>query len=196
MVMRRAGLLIALAVTLALFPARADAADIAVNAQVLAGTRTITTATLTPLADVLRAVSVDATLAVTVTEASVNGVTPWSVTVDLCGTDGSGAINCAAGNVLVLDGDVGTTIAGSNLTIGNRAVTPVVTLPVVNDGTTTATSGTQDLSATRTIFETTDQDPTKLYTGTYASTSTISLTPPADAAAGAYEGFLVVTLVN
>jgi hypothetical protein len=35
-----------------------------------------------------------------------------------------------------------------------------------------------------------------LYTGTYASTSTITLTPPASATAGAYQGFLVVTLVS
>lgn len=192
--MRRIALLAALvALTAVGMPGSASADDIAVAAQVLPGTRTITTATLTPISDVLRAASVDSTLAVTVTEAAVNGVTPWSVTARLCGPNGGNtAADCGADpDRIVLSTDTSKKITGANLSISGRSVTPVA-----GGGTSTATSGTEDLSAARTIFTNTGQDPLLLYTGTYASTSTITLTPPASATAGAYSGFLVVTLVS
>jgi hypothetical protein len=52
------------------------------------------------------------------------------------------------------------------------------------------------MSTTRTIFGNTGQDPALLYSGTYASTSTVTLTPPSTTTAGAYSGYLVVTLVS
>lgn len=192
--MRRIAVLVALTAVLASgSPGTAGAVDVAVAAQVLPGTRTITTATLTPFSDALRAASVDSTLAVTVTEAAVNGVTPWSVTARLCGPDGAGtAADCGAEpDRIVLSTDSSEEIAGANLTISGRSVTPVN-----GGGTSTATSGTEDLSTARTIFTNTDQDPLVLYTGTYASESTVTLTPPATATPGAYTGFLVVTLVS
>lgn len=190
--MRRIAVLIALAAFLTVgssVPAGAD--DVAVSAAVLAGTRTITTATLTPFAAALRGQAVDSALAVTVTEAAVNGVTPWSVTTRLCGRDAGGtAPDCAAvPDRIKLDASNG--ITGSNLTISARAVTPVG-----GGGTAAATSGSQDLSTTRTLFTNTGQDPLTLYTGTYASTATVTLTPPATAAVGTYTGYLVVTLVS
>lgn len=190
--MRRIALLIALTALIAVgHPGAARADDIAVAAQVLPGTRTITTATLTPFSDALRAASVTSTLAVTVTEAAVNGVTPWSVTARLCGAS-SGASNCAGDpDRIVLSTDTTKKITGSNLTISGRSVTPVS-----GGGTSTATSGTEDLSAARTIFTNTGQDPLLLYTGTYASTSTVTLTPPSSATPGAYTGYLVITLVS
>jgi hypothetical protein len=192
--MRRAAviaLLVGLVAVLA--PGRAEAVDVAVAAQVLPGTRTITTATLTPLADVLRAANVSGTLAVTVTEAAVNGVTPWSVTARLCGPDGAGtAADCLTHpDKLVIATDTSKEIAGTNLTISGRSVTPVL-----GGGTSTAVAGSQDMSTTRTIFGNTGQDPALLYSGTYASTSTVTLTPPSTTTAGAYSGYLVVTLVS
>jgi hypothetical protein len=134
---------------------------------------------------------VTSTLAVTVTEAAVNGVTPWSVTARLCGAS-SGASNCAGDpDRIVLSTDTTKKITGDNLTISGRSVTPVS-----GGGTSTATSGSEDLSAARTIFTNTGQDPLLLYTGTYASTSTVTLTPPSSATPGAYTGYLVVTLVS
>ena len=192
--MRRLPLLIALAGLLAVSaPGTAGAVDVAVAAQVLAGTRTITTATLTPFSDALRAASVNSTLAVTVTEAAVNGVTPWSVTARLCGPNGGGtAADCAADpDRIVLGTDTTKKITGANLALSGRSVTPVA-----GGGTSTAVSGSEDLSAARTLFTNTGQDPLLLYTGTYASTATVTLTPPATATPGAYTGYLVVTLVS
>lgn len=192
--MRRLGLFAALGVLLALLaPARADAVDVSIAAQVLAGSRTITTATLTPLADVLRTVSVSGTLAVTVTEAAVAGVDPWSVTARLCGPNAGGtAADCAADpDRLVLTGATSTKITGANLSVASRAV-----VQTLGGGTATAVSGTEALSTTRTLFSTTGQSAASIYTGTYASTATVSLTPPSDATPGAYTGYLVVTLVS
>ncbi len=192
--MRRIAIAVTLSALAALVsPGSARADDIAILAQVLPGTRTITVATLTPFSDALRAASVNSTLAVTVTEAAVNGVTPWSVTARLCGPDGAGTAADCAGEAdrIVLATDPDVEIGGANLTISDRAVTPAL-----GGGTSEATAGSENLSTTRTIFTNTDQDPLLLYTGTYASTSTVTLTPPATAEPGAYEGFLVVTLVS
>jgi hypothetical protein len=174
-------------------PARADAADIAVAATVLTGSRTITVATLTPLADVVRTASVQGTLAVTVAEVGVDGVTPWSVTTRLCGPNGTNtASDCATHpDRLVLSTDNTKTISGANLTVSGRGV-----VQTLGGGTATATSGSETLAAARTIFTTTGQDPLLPYTGTYVSTSTVTLTPPSNATTGAYTGFLVVTLVS
>ena len=192
--MRRIALLVALSGLLALVaPTPASADDIAVAAQVLPGTRTITVATVTPFSDALRGASVTSTLAVTVAEAAVAGVTPWSVTARLCGPNGGGtASDCTnKGDRIVLSTDASKEIGGANLAISGRSVTPVL-----GGGSSVATAGSENLSTTRTIFTNTGQDPLTLYTGTYASSSTVTLTPPAAATPGAYTGYLVVTLVS
>jgi hypothetical protein len=191
---RRAAVTIALLAILAVAtpsPARAD--DISILAQVLPGSRTITTATLTPFSDVLRAASVNSTLAVTVTEAAVSGVDPWSVTARLCGPNGtSTAADCATDpDRLVLAADHSQKITGANLAISARAVTPLGVT-----GTPAPVAGSEDLSTSRTLFSTTGELPASLYTGTYTSTATVTLTPPATATAGAYSGYLVITLVG
>ena len=192
--MRRIPLLIAITVLAALaHPGAARADEIAITAQVLPGSRTITAATITPFSSALRAASVNSTLAVTVTEAAINGVTPWSVSARLCGPNGAGtAADCAGKpDQIVLGTDNTKTIGGANLSISGRSVTPVL-----GGGTSTATSGSENLSAARTLFTNTGQDPLVLYTGTYASSATVTLTPPATATPGAYAGYLVVTLVS
>jgi hypothetical protein len=192
--MRRIGVLAALVILLASSaPAPAGADDVGIVAQVLPGSRTITTATLTPIGSVLRTASATGTLAVTVTEAAVNGIDPWSVSVRLCGPNaGMNASDCAAEpDRMVLATNTATKLTGSNLSISGRSVTPAG-----GGGTSTATAGSQDLSAARTIFGNTGQDPLLLYTGTYASESTVTLTPPAGTGPGSYTGYLVVTLVS
>lgn len=191
---RRIAALIALTGLVALgSPGTAGAGDVLVAAQVLDGTRTITTATLTPFADALRTVSVTSTLAVTVTESSVNGVTPWSVTTRLCGPNGGGtAADCTADpDRIVLSTDTTKKITGANLTVSGRSVTPTL-----GGGTSTAVTGTENLSTIRTLFTNTGQDPLLLYTGTYEGAATLTLTPPSTATPGAYTGYLVVTLVS
>lgn len=191
---RRIALSVVLATSVALLsPSAASADNVLIAATVLPGTRTITTATLTPLSDVLRTATVSGTLAVTVTEAAVSGIAAWSVTTRLCGPNSLGtAPDCTAkGDQLLLSTDTTKTIAGTNLSVSGRSV-----LQSFGGGTSTAVAGSEDLSTTRTIFSNALQDPLSLYTGTYASTSTVSLTPPATATAGAYTGYLVVTLVS
>jgi hypothetical protein len=191
---RRAAVITALVALLAVAtPTRAQAADIGILAQVLPGPRTITPATLTPFSDVLRAASVNSTLAVTVTEAAVAGVDPWSVTARLCGPNGTNtAADCTADpDRLVLASDPTQKITGANLSISDRSV-----VPVLGGGTATAVAGSEVLSTSRTLFTNTGQNPLLLYTGTYASMATVTLTPPAAATAGAYSGYLVVTLVG
>ncbi|MEA3020425.1 MAG: hypothetical protein QOI47_1949, partial [Actinomycetota bacterium] len=189
--MRRLSVTFVLAALLAcLAPGTAHADNVAITTQVLSGTRTITTATLTPLANVLRTASVTGTLAVTVTETATSGLAAWSVTTRLCGPSVATPTSpdCTAfPDKLVLATDSTKTIAGSNLDISGRGVTPVL-----GGGASTPVGGTQDLSTTRTVFDNTGQNPLTLYTGTYASTSTVSLTPPAAATPGVYSGFLVV----
>lgn len=191
---RRIAALIALSGLVALgSPGTAGAADVAVAATVLGGTRTITTATLTPFADALRTASVTSTLAVTVTEDVVSGVTPWSVTTRLCGPDGVGtAADCTADpDRIVLSTDTTKKITGANLAISGRSVTATL-----GGGTSTAVTGSEDLSIARTLFTNTGQDPLLTYTGTYAGSATLTLTPPSTATPGAYTGYLVVTLVS
>ena len=116
-----------------------------------------------------------------------------SVTAQVCGPNGGGnAADCAAeGDRIVLATDTSKKITGANLTISGRGV-----VPALGGGSSVATAGSEDLSTTRTIFTNTGQDPLLLYTGTYVSTSTVTLTPPATATPGAYTGYVVVTLVS
>ena len=182
-------------VALFLFANPASADDVPITTTILSGTRALTTASIGTLANVVRTLSTSATLTATVTELAVNGdATGWSVTVRLCGPNNTTtptAADCGTYPDEVVQSGGATTIAGSNVTISSRSVTPTA-----GGGTTTAVAGTQDLSTTRTIFNNSGQVNTTLYTGTYLSTSTISLTPPSNANTAVYNGYLVVTLVQ
>jgi hypothetical protein len=186
-------LIVAASVT-CLAPTSAHADNVAVGATVLAGTRTITTAALTPLASVLRTASTTGVLTVAVTELGATGVASWSVTAQLCGSNaGLTAPDCAADpNRLVLASDITKKIDGANVHILDRAVTPTGLV----GGTSTAVTGDEALTATRTIFGNAGQSTSAVYSGLYTSTSTVSLTPPAAAVSGVYAGYLVVTLVS
>src|SRR5437764_14488609 len=81
--LRRLGPLVVIGSVVGTTPA--SATDVSVQATLLNGSRSLTTATLGPLANVVRSQSVNATLAATVTEAAVDGDANWSVTARLCG---------------------------------------------------------------------------------------------------------------
>jgi hypothetical protein len=159
---------------------------------VVLGTRTITAAALTtPLsATVMRTVANTGVLAVTVTEVAVAGA-DWSVTARLCGPNGGvTAADCAThGDKLVVVGDVTKTIPGANVSMSGTAVTPT------GGGGTLTPAATQDLSQLRTIYTNASQSSATLYTGSYLSTSNLTITPPAATSIGTYTGYLVVTLV-
>jgi hypothetical protein len=181
-------------------PASASTSNVQVAATILSGTRTMTTAALSaPLASAGRAASVSTTLNVVVTETAVDGA-DWTVTARLCGPNNTttpSAPDCATyGDKLVKSGgDATTVIAGSNLTLSGVSVTPaVVSVPSVA-ATTTALSGSPDLSQARTLLSTTGQSGTSIYTGTYTSSATVTLNVPTTAASGTtYNGYVVLTL--
>jgi len=188
--MRRLTLAALLAVVTALIaPSGAQAVDVAVTAQVLSGSRSITTATVGPLASLGRTATATSAVAVTVTEALVNGDNAWSVTARLCGAAACGSLT----DRIVLNGDNTTQLAGSAFSLKDVAVTD--TSAALGGGTITPMADA-DLSTTRTLFSNAGQAPTSIYSGVYAATGTLSLTPPANAAPGSYSGYLVVTLVE
>src|SRR5437588_408502 len=105
------------------------------------------------------------------------------------------------GPLVVIGSVVGTTPASATdvsvqatLLNGSRSLTTATLGPLANVVRSQNVNAT--LSATRTIFSNTGQDTLTLYTGTYASTSTITLNAPANATAAVYNGYLVVTLVQ
>jgi len=117
---------------------------------------------------------VSGSMTAVVTEAAVTGVTPWSVTADLSTlTNG------------------GNTLANSNVDINTRAASRVN-----GGGTVTPTSGSEALSTTRTIFTTTGQSTSAVYTGVYTSTANLDLNLPNGTATGIYTGTMTVTLVQ
>jgi hypothetical protein len=192
-IVRRAFLLFALASMVSVAPA--SATDVPVSATILNGSRTLTSVTLGTLASVLRSATTSATLTAVVTETAVDGLNPWSVTARLCGPNNvttPTAADCAAHpDQLVLTGDATKTIPGTAVTISTRAVTPVG-----GGGVSAAPSGSQDMSTTRTVFSNTGQVPATLYSGVYTGTASLGINAPSNAAVGAYNGFLVVTLVG
>ena len=201
---RRFALVTALAALLAVaVPGRADAVDIAVTAQVIAGTRTITTATLTPasIVNIVRSTSGTSALAVTVTEVAVTGDADWHVDIKLCGATDAAAIDCGAHPNVLRKATTGETLSGSNVTVTPIAVTPTAIVPLPAAGAPAVTSAFDgglpgNLAASRTFFATSGQEPGRVYTGTYVSTATLGVTAPADATIGTYSGAVVVTLVE
>ena len=117
---------------------------------------------------------VSGSMTAVVTEAAVTGVTPWSVTADLSTL----------------------TNGGSNLTNSNVDINTRAASRVAGGGTVTPTSGSEAMSATRTLFTTTGQSATSVYTGVYTSTANLDLNIPNGTATGIYTGTMTVTLVQ
>ena len=156
-------------------PASADVATVTANVTAGGiGLRSLTSVPAIVLSATPGDAQVSGSMTAVVTEAAVTGVTPWSVTADLSTlTNG------------------GNTLANSNVDISNRAASRVA-----GGGTVTPTSGLENLSTTRTIFTTTGQSATSVYTGVYTSTADLDLNIPNGTATGIYTGTMTVTLVQ
>jgi hypothetical protein len=142
------------------------------------GSRSITSVSPVTLTSALNTATASGAMATTVTEAARGGTAAWSLT--------------AVSSLLAKTGGTSADdIAASNLSIANRAVTPVA-----GGGTSTAATGSSSLATDATLFSNSGQSVTSLYTGTYAATGTITLAVPNGQSVGAYTGTLTVTLVQ
>ena len=137
------------------------------------GSRSVTSVAPVALATTLGTSTLSGELAATVTEAARTGTNSWSLTAAI-GSLTSGA----------------NSLANSTMSISNREV-----VQVAGGGTADGIDGTQDMSAARTLFTTTGQSTSAVYTGTYAATADLSLTVPNGQAVGVYTGTLTITLI-
>ena len=138
------------------------------------GLRSLTSVPAITLLSTAGSSTVDGSMAAVVTEAAVTGDTAWSVTAALSTlTNG------------------GNTLANSNVDIKNRAV-----VQVAGGGTSAPVTGTQDMSAARTLFNNSGEVATSVYTGTHSATADLSLHVPNGTATGIYSGTMTVTLVQ
>ncbi len=161
------------------FGADGDGATSTLTATLLAGSigsRSVSLASPVVMTSALSSATVTGNFSVTVTESARSGTNPWSVTVDATS----------------LSDGLGHTIPNSALAIDNRS-NPLV---VAGGGVSTGVAGSQNLTAARTLWSTSGQNTSILYTGTYSQTSTITLTPQNGTAAGVYTGTLTITLVQ
>lgn len=185
---RRLGALtlgLGIATALAATPTSAIAATSTSSATVTAtltsgiGTRVIQTVTPAALNSVAGTSTLTGALTVTVAEAAVSGdATGWSVSAQLAGpfadtTTGTQTIPATA-----LD-DSANTVASVN-----------------GGGTTTGVAHPGSLDLARTIMSNTGQSASLIYTGTYTSTSTMTLTPPNGTSANTYRATLNITLTT
>lgn len=138
------------------------------------GTRTIASATPGALSSALGSAGESTSLTVTVTEAAVTGdAGGWYVT----------------GQASDFTDTSSDTIPASDLVDGANAVTQTL-----GGGTTSAPPSPGGLGTAVTLFSNTGQNGSMLYTGTYADSSTLTLTPPNKTATGIYTSTLTVTL--
>jgi hypothetical protein len=167
-------------------PARG--ADVGITAQILSS-RAITTALFTtPIPNVATG-NADGVLEVVVDETSVAGDAAWHVQAELCED-----ATCAASRLVHSNGtDV---IPNTALEVLDRAVVYAPVLPALDPDKTSVAGTTDALTAARTLFSVTGQDPGTMYTAAYTSTSTVRLTPPEGTVSGTYTGVLRVTLVE
>ena len=172
---------VALAGVVVLAPSSAGAPETTtLTATIVAGdigSRTLVIAAPIVMASDIGIGTLEGSLAATVTEVTRTGTNPWYVTAavgDLTNTD------------LSTDND---TISNAALEISDRSVEQVL-----GGGTAAADPDPATMSAAATLFETLDQDEAAVYSGTYASTSTWTLTPPNGAKTGEYTGTVTVTL--
>lgn len=140
------------------------------------GSRSVTLTSVTALTSALNGETLSAPYSVTVTEAVRSGNNPWSVTA--VSTDLTNATDS-------------TIVGKAALALSARAVTPVG-----GGGTSSAPSDSAPLSGAVTLFSNAGQLTTTLYSGTYAGSGTMTLTPPAGSTVGVYSGTFTVTLVQ
>ena len=139
------------------------------------GSRSITAASPVTMSSALNSSTLTGGLSLTVTEAARSGTNAWSVTA-------------AMTNLTNATSDV---INKDQMNVDTRTITPVG-----GGGTSTAPSGSHNMATTATLFSNASQDPTSVYTGTYASSSSWTLSVPNGAKTGAYTGTITLTLVQ
>jgi hypothetical protein len=146
-----------------------------VTANVTAGSiglRSITSVPAIVLSSSAGSDKVSGTMSAVVSEAAVTGVSPWSVTADLSSlSDGT------------------HTLANSNVDLYGRA-----TVQTAGGGTSSNPTGSQVLSAQRTLMTNTGQSTTAAYTGTYTTSASLDLNIPNGTSTGIYTGTMTVTL--
>ena len=187
---RRISLPVVLAAAAALaVPSNAGAVDVPITTQILNGGRGITSALMTtPIPNVVSGTS-DGVVTVLVNETNTPGDADWRVEAELCDD-----ADCDA-NELVRTGGGGT-IAGSALSVLNRATVYAPVLPLADSDKTVEPAGSSALDDPVTLFTVTGQDTGLTYTALYTHTATVRLTVPGAAPVGTYTGVLRVTLVE
>ena len=177
--MRRTLAILFLGTSIVLTQAGTASADTAtVTANVTAGSiglRSLTSVPAVTLTPALGQATVTGAMSAVVTEAAVTGTNPWSVTASI--------------SPLALVGQ--PDIANSNVAISTRA-----TVQVSGGGTSTNPTGSEALSAARTVVSNAGQNTGAVYTGTYTNSANLALTVPNGTVAGIYTGTLTVTLVQ
>lgn len=143
------------------------------------GTRSVTLVTPSiPLALNPGSSQMNGTVAVTVSEFARTGTASWSVTGVLSADLSDG-------------GSPAATIARDRLALATSA-NPTI----LNGGGSGAFGAGGSLEAARSIFSVSGQAPTLNYTGTYSSSSSLTLTIPNAQKTGIYTGTLMVSLVQ
>jgi hypothetical protein len=183
--MRRRLIIAAVPVALALVmaPTAANAADGGGGSSVITatltgnaiGSRSVTLVSPITMSSLASSTTLSSNYAVTVTEATRSGTNPWSVTA-------------VASDLTDLTSD---TITAANLAVSGRGV-----IQTLGGGTAAAPVGSQTLDQARTLFDNTGQSTSTLYSGTYAATGTVTLSPPDGSKTGVYTGTFTVTLIQ
>lgn len=139
------------------------------------GSRAVTAAAPIAITSALDSSSATGGYNIVVTEVTRNGSNPWTV---------AGSLQAPLTN---LNSD---TIPNSAVTVSGRSVSAVG-----GGGTSTPQTGTQDLTAARTLASY-SQNTALIYSGVYTLTGNITVTPPTGSATGVYTATFVVDLTN
>jgi hypothetical protein len=140
------------------------------------GSRAVTAASPIAITAALNSSSASGNYSIVVTELTRNGSNPWTV---------AGSLDAPLTN---LNSDV---IPNTAVTVSARAVTPVG----AGDSVATAPTGTQDLTAARTLVSTV-QNTSLIYSGVYTLSGTLTVSPPTGSATGVYTSNFIVDLTN
>ena len=139
------------------------------------GYRAVTAVAPIPITTLQDASSATGSYSITVAEVTRQGSNPWTVTGSLAAP---------------LTNATSDTIPNTAVTVSNRDASALG-----GGGTKTAPSGSQDLSAARTLISYAQATNT-IYNGTYTLTGDITVTPPTGSKTGVYTATFVVDLTN